>query len=122
MSSVRGIRGATTTRENTRNAIVDATRDLLEKIVSANDLILDDIAAVIFTTTEDLNADFPAQAARQMGREHVALLNSHEMKVPNSQTMCVRTLLLVNTEKNPQDIVNVYLRDAENLRTRGGSR
>ncbi|MDP7579323.1 MAG: chorismate mutase [SAR202 cluster bacterium] len=122
MSSVRGIRGATTTRENTRNAIVDATRDLLEKIVSANDLILDDIAAVIFTTTEDLNADFPAQAARQMGWEHVALLNSHEMKVPNSQTMCVRTLLLVNTEKNPQDIVNVYLRDAENLRTRGGSR
>ncbi|SVE22660.1 uncharacterized protein METZ01_LOCUS475514, partial [marine metagenome] len=75
MSSVRGIRGATTTRENTRNAIVDATRDLLEKIVSANDLILDDIAAVIFTTTEDLNADFPAQAARQMGWEHVALLN-----------------------------------------------
>jgi chorismate mutase len=122
MSSVRGIRGATTTRENTRNAIVDATRDLLEKIVSANDLILDDIAAVIFTTTEDLNADFPAQAARQMGWEHVALLNSHEMKVPNSQTMCIRTLLLVNTEKNPQDIVNVYLRDAENLRTRGGSR
>ena len=122
MSSVRGIRGATTTRENTRNAIVEATRDLLEKIVSANDLILDDIAAVIFTTTEDLNADFPAQAARQMGWEHVALLNSHEMKVPNSQTMCIRTLLLVNTEKNPQDIVNVYLRDAENLRTRGGSR
>ena len=122
MSSVRGIRGATTTRENTRNAIVDATRDLLEKIVSANDLILDDIAAVIFTTTEDLNADFPAQAARQMGWEHVALLNSHQMKVPNSQTMCIRTLLLVNTEKNPQDIVNVYLRDAENLRTRGGSR
>ncbi|MCL0099426.1 chorismate mutase [Dehalococcoidia bacterium] len=122
MSSVRGIRGATTTRENTRNAIVDATRDLLEKIVSANDLILDDIAAVIFTTTEDLNADFPAQAARQMGWEHVALLNSHEMKVPNSQTMCIRTLLLVNTEKNPQDIVNVYLRDAENLRNRGDSR
>ena len=122
MSSVRGIRGATTTRENTRNAIVEATRDLLEKIVSANDLILDDIAAVIFTTTEDLNADFPAQAARQMGWEHVALLNSHEMKVPNSQTMCIRTLLLVNTEKNPQDIVNVYLRDAENLRNRGDSR
>jgi chorismate mutase len=122
MSSVRGIRGATTTRENTRNAIVDATRDLLEKIVSANDLILDDIAAVIFTTTEDLNADFPAQAARQMGWEHVALLNSHEMKVPNSQTMCIRTLLLVNTEKNPQDIVNVYLRNAENLRNRGDSR
>ena len=122
MSNVRGIRGATTTKENTRGAIIDATRDLLEKIVSANDLILDDIAAVIFTTTEDLNADFPAQAARQMGWEHVALLNSHEMKVPNSQTMCIRTLLLVNTEKNPQDIVNVYLRDAENLRNRGDSR
>lgn len=122
MSSVRGIRGATTARENTKGAIIDATRDLLEKIVSANDLVLDDIAAVIFTTTEDLNADFPAQAARRMGWEHIALLNSHEMKVPNSQTMCIRVLMLVNTEKSPQDIVNVYLRNAENLRNRGMNR
>ena len=122
MSNVRGIRGATTARENTRGAIIDATRDLLEKIVSANDLILDDIAAVIFTTTEDLNADFPAQAARRMGWEHIALLNSHEMKVPDSQTMCIRALLLVNTEKSPQEIINVYLRDAENLRNRGMDR
>lgn len=122
MSSVRGIRGATTARENTKGAIIDATSDLLEKIVSANDLVLDDIAAVIFTTTEDLNADFPAQAARRMGWEHIALLNSHEMKVPNSQTMCIRVLMLVNTEKSPQDIVNVYLRNAENLRNRGMNR
>lgn len=122
MSSVRGIRGATTASENTRHAIIDATRDLLEKIVSENDLIPDDIAAAIFTTTEDLNADFPAQAARQMGWEHVALLNSHEMKVPSSQTMCIRTLLLVNTEKSPKEVVNVYIRDAENLRNRGMGR
>ena len=119
MSSVRGIRGATTADDNTREAILGATTELLSEIVEANDLVLDDVAAAIFTTTEDLNADFPAQAARHMGWEHVALLNSHEMKVPDSQTMCIRALLLVNTEKNQREIVNVYLRGAENLRDRG---
>ena len=119
MSSVRGIRGATTAGDNTRKAILDATTELLSGIVEANDLVLDDVAAAIFTTTEDLNADFPAQAARHMGWEHVALLNGHEMKVPDSQTMCIRTLLLVNTEKSQSEIVNVYLRGAENLRDRG---
>ncbi len=119
MSSVRGIRGATTADDNTREAILGATTELLSEIVEANDLVLDDVAAAIFTTTEDLNADFPAQAARHMGWEHVALLNSHEMKVPDSQTMCIRALLLVNTEKSQREIVNVYLRGAENLRDRG---
>ena len=122
MPSVRGIRGATTASENTREAILDATGELLAEIVGANDLVVDDIAAAIFATTEDLNADFPAQAARRMGWEFVALLDGHEMKVPDSQTMCIRTLLLVNTEKSQREIVNVYLRGAKNLRAWGMDR
>ena len=122
MSSVRGIRGATTASENTREAILDATGELLAEIVGANDLVVDDIAVAIFATTEDLNADFPAQAARRMGWEFVALLDGHEMKVPDSQTMCIRTLLLVNTEKSQREIVNVYLRGAKNLRAWGMDR
>ena len=115
----RGIRGATTASANTREAILEATRELLERLVEANKLEKESIAAAIFTTTRDLNAEFPAVAARQMGWEHVALLDSHEMDVPNALPYCVRALLLVNTEKQAHELVNVYLRDAVNLRSRG---
>ena len=77
MSRVRGIRGATTSDGNTREAILDATTELLAKLVEANDIQPDDVAAAIFTTTEDLNADFPAVAARRMGWRYVALLDGH---------------------------------------------
>ena len=115
----RGLRGATTASANTREAILEATRELLEQLVEANKLEKESIAAAIFTTTPDLNAEFPAVAARQMGWEHVALLDSHEMDVPNALPCCVRALLLVNTEKQAHELVNVYLRDAVNLRSRG---
>ena len=119
MSRVRGVRGATTADSNTRESILEATTELLESLVEVNDIKPDDIAAAIFTTTEDLNAEFPAQAARGLGWQYVALLNGHEMKVPDAQTLCIRTLILVNTEKSPQDISNVYLKGAANLRERG---
>ena len=118
MSKVRGIRGATTADSNTKGAILGATRELLAKVVADNGVEVDDVAAAVFTTTQDLNADFPAVAARKMGWEHVALLCGHEMKVPDSQSMCIRVLLLVNTETAPQDIVHVYLKGAVNLRAR----
>ena len=119
MAKVRGIRGATTADNNTEQAILDATRELLEGLVEANDIDQDDIAAVYFTTTRDLNAEFPAVAARQLGWTDVALLCSHEMDVPNALPSCIRVLLLVNTEKQANEMVNVYLRDAVNLRSRG---
>lgn len=115
----RGIRGATTARANTKEAILEATRELLERLVEANRLDRDCIAAAIFTTTRDLNAEFPAVAARQMGWEHVALMCSHEMDVPDALPSCIRALVLVNTDKQSHELVNVYLRDAVNLRARG---
>ena len=119
MSPVRGIRGATTADNNTKESILQATTELLRKLVEANGITSDDVAAAIFTTTEDLNAEFPAQAARRIGWHDVALLDGHEMKVPDAQTRCIRTLLFVNTEKTPQEISHVYLRGAANLRERG---
>ena len=119
MSRVRGIRGATTADGNTREAILQATRELLERLVEANDIKLDDVAAAHLTTTEDLDAEFPAVAARQMGWDYVAILCGHEMRVPGSQARCIRVLLLVNTEKAPQDLNNVYIKGATNLRDRG---
>ncbi len=113
---VRGIRGATTVPQNTREAIIEATRELLQVMVEANGIAPEDIASAWFTTTPDLNAEFPAVAARQMGWTFVPLMCSHEMDVPGSLRMCLRILLHVNTEKSPHDIRHVYLRGARVLR------
>ena len=119
MTKVRGIRGATTADSNTRDSILDATSEMLARLVEANDLAVDDVAAAHFTTTRDLNAEFPAVAARRMGWSDVALLCGHEMAVPDAQARCIRVLVLVNTEKSPQELSNVYLRGAVNLKARG---
>ena len=119
MSMVRGIRGATTADNNSKEAIVEATKEMLGALIEANDVVTDDVAAAIFSTTRDLDAEFPAVAARLMGWDYVALMCGHEMAVPDAQTQCIRVMVLVNTEKSPQELSNVYLRGAANLRDRG---
>ena len=117
MTVCRGIRGAITVAENTRDDILKATDELLRQLVKANGIDDHQVAAVFFTTTSDLNAEFPAVAARQIGWDRVALMCSHEMMVPNSLSKCVRVLILVNTEKTDRELVHVYLREAKRLRT-----
>lgn len=112
----RGIRGAITVDTNTGEAILQAATELLSQMVAANDVRPEEVATVFFTTTRDLNADFPALAARRMGWNDVALLCAHEMDVPGSLPMCLRILLQVNTEKQAEEIVHVYLRGAQVLR------
>ena len=112
----RGVRGATTVTSNTREAILEATRELLQAMVDENGISLEDVASAFFTSSPDLNAEFPALAARQMGWTDVALLCGHEMQVPGSLLMCLRILLHVNTEKKASDIVHVYLHGARVLR------
>ena len=119
MSGCWGIRGATTVEENSREAILDATKELLQCIVAENEVKKSQVAAVWFTTTQDLNAEYPALAARRLGWMNVALLCAHEMLVSNSLPMCIRVLMLVNTEKAPQDLKYVYLKGAVGLRTQG---
>jgi chorismate mutase len=119
MTKVRGIRGATTADANTKDAILEATQELLEELIEANGIDPDDVAAAIFTTTNDLNAEFPAVAARQLGWTHVALMCGHEMAVPESQPRCIRALVLINTDKAPKELSNKYLKEAKNLRSRG---
>jgi len=113
---VRGIRGAITASKNDKQAIVDATGRLLREIVFVNDVIVEDIAAVFFTTTPDLNAEFPAAAARMLGWQHVPLLCGHEMSVPGRLDSCIRVLVLVNTEKQQKDVRHLYLDGAAALR------
>jgi chorismate mutase len=119
MTGVRGIRGATSADTNSKEAILEATTELLGRLVEANDVDLDDVAAAYFTATDDLNAEFPALAARQMGWTETALMCAREMNVEDGAKRCIRVLLLVNTDKALEEIEFVYLKRASNLRSRG---
>jgi chorismate mutase len=112
----RGIRGATTCDENTREAILEATRDLLQRIIAVNGVRPEDIASAIFSTTPDLTAEFPAVAARELGWLDTALLCTHEMAVPGSLPRCIRVLIHWNTTRRAEEIIHVYIRGAHTLR------
>ncbi len=117
MTVCRGIRGATVAEANTANAIHGATAELLEAIIESNSLDERDAASVMFTMTPDLNAAFPAAAARRLGWNSTALIGAVETDVPGSLNRCIRILILVNTDKEPAELVNVYLRGTETLRS-----
>jgi chorismate mutase len=112
----RGIRGATAVAENTRAAILAATAELLALIVARNDLDVEDIASVVFTVTPDLDAEYPARAARELGWDDVALLCAQEIPVPGSLPRCIRVLLHANTTKAQRQMRHVYLGAAASLR------
>ncbi|WP_139489165.1 chorismate mutase [Brevibacillus dissolubilis] len=114
---VRGIRGAVTVTANTEQEIVTATKELIQEIVSRNDLVPEDIVSVLFTTTQDLNAVFPPKAAREWPEwAYVPLMCAQEIPVEGSLPMCIRLLLHVNTDKSQKEIEHVFLRDAVKLR------
>jgi chorismate mutase len=114
---VRGIRGAITVESNTRESIVAAAKLLLEEMVKQNEVDVDDIVSVLLTTTQDLQATFPAQAARLLeGWEYVPLMCAQEIPVPGSLPSCIRVMMHVNTEKSAREIHHVFLRDAVSLR------
>ena len=119
MQACRGIRGATTADANTDEAIYSATRDMLQELINLNDINQEQVAAAYFTVTSDLDAAFPAAAARQLGWNNVALMCSTEIPVPDSMGRCIRVMILYNTEKSQDDIVNVYLKGTDVLRLRG---
>jgi len=112
----RGVRGATTADANTPEDLLKATLQLLALMIRQNAIQQEDVASAIFTTTVDLDAEFPAMAARQLGWFHVPLLCLHELDVPGSLRRCVRILLHWNTEKTADEIIHVYIKGAERLR------
>lgn len=117
---MRGIRGATTASGNDAESIVEATSELLRELVALNDLDLEEIAFAYFTTTPDLDAEFPALAARRLGWVDVPLLCGHDMAVrqPNRRglPMCIRVLLLYNTERAQREMSHAYLRGASAIK------
>jgi chorismate mutase len=113
---LRGVRGATTVEANSREAILAATDELLRLMIDANQLCAEDVASVIFTTTNDLTADYPALAARALGWHDVALMCAHEMAVPHGLPMCIRVLLHWNTSRPAAEVQHVYIKGAARLR------
>jgi chorismate mutase len=113
----RGIRGATTVNNDTVDDILRESKELLQMMIDANGVKPEDVACAIFTTTTDLNAAFPATAARQLGWTDVPLMCSKEIDVPGSLKGCIRILILYNTEKSADDIVHVYVKGASDLRS-----
>lgn len=114
---LRGVRGATTVADNSRDAILEATGELLRELVVRNAIDPANVASAWFTTTPDLDAEFPAVAARaEPGWDVVALICGHEMNVPGSLERCLRILLHVNTPRRQSEMQHVYLRGARVLR------
>jgi chorismate mutase len=117
---VRGIRGATTADRNDADAIVEATGELLAELIRLNEIDPDEVAFAYFTTTPDLDAEFPALAARRLGWVDVPLLCGHDLAVrmpnPRGITQCVRILVLYNTGKRQKEMNHVYLRGARAIK------
>ena len=112
----RGVRGATTVESNNPEEILKATRQLLALLIRQNDIRPEDVTSAIFSTTTDLDAEFPALAARQLGWIDVALMCVHELDVPGSLRRCIRVLLHWNTDRPSNEVVHVYIKEAANLR------
>jgi len=113
---VRGIRGAINVSQNDKLEIIQATTELLTKMVEENNLEKEAIASIFFTLTPDLNAAFPAAAARELGWIDVPLLGAVEVDVPEALAYCIRVLMLVNTDLRQNELKHIYLREARSLR------
>lgn len=116
MTAVRGIRGAIKVDQNEPEQILEACKTLLLKMIEENDIATEDIVSVFLTTTDDLNAEFPAYAARDLGWSEVPLLCAQEMKVPHGMKMLLRVLIHVNTSLPQNKIKHKYLGEAKKLR------
>ena len=120
---IRGVRGATTVSENDARQIADRTRELIRLLVEANGMRASDIASAIFTVTEDLDAAFPAVAARDLADwKDVPLSCAREIPVPGSLGRCIRILIHWNTDRPQEEVRHVYLRAARGLRPRWAMR
>jgi len=114
---MRGVRGATTIKENNATSILNETEILVHQMIKQNDLQAQNVSHAIITTTPDLTATFPAKVIRSVeGWTHVPVMCMSEIDVPNALEKCVRIMMVVNTEKEQQQIQHIFLNDAVQLR------
>jgi chorismate mutase len=111
-----GLRGAITCAENSRAEIDDKTQRMVKELLTRNEVGADDIVSVIFTTTDDLTAGFPATAARGLGLDDVPLLGAREANVEHGLALCIRVLIHCYSDRPRHEIRHVYLEGARALR------
>jgi len=114
--AVRAIRGATQLEDDVREHMLDRVAEMVQGVMGANGLAVDDFISVIFTATSDLVSEFPAYAARQLGFSDVPLICARELEIEGSMPRVVRMLAHVETELSKGDVTHVYLHGAANLR------
>lgn len=113
---IRGVRGAVKVKANTRGAILEAASELLQALLSRNEMDSEMISCIFMTTTPDVTAEFPAYAVRENGFTHVPVICSVEIAVPTAMQSLIRVLILWETEKKQTEIEHVYLGEAAKLR------
>ena len=114
--AVRAVRGATQVEADDRDQILEATTELVSEVMARNGLSTDDVISVVFTTTPDLTAEFPALAARKLGFHDVPLLCASEIAVPGALPRVIRLMAHIDTDRPRSDVQHVYLRGATALR------
>ncbi len=114
--AVRAIRGAVQVDADERDLVLDATAELVSEVMQRNGLTADDVISVLFTTTTDLTAEFPALAARKLGFADVPLMCAAEIAVPHGLPRVVRIMAHVETDRARSEVQHVYLRGAQALR------
>lgn len=115
--TVRGLRGATTVKQDEAGEVLAATRNLVKEVAAANDVLPEDIISVLVSTTSDIQSTFPAKAVRTIeGWKYVPVMCTHEMDVSGGMPLCIRILMHANCETPQKDIVHVYQNEAVKLR------
>lgn len=113
---MRAIRGAITVKRNTEEEILEASKELLRKIIELNKIKKEEIVSILFTATDDLDSVYPAVSARDMGLDRIPLLCFQEMKVKDSLRMCIRIMFYIDRDSSLEEIKHVYLKEAASLR------
>jgi chorismate mutase len=114
---VRAIRGATTVEHDTRDEVIERTKELVRAVVDRNDLAPEDLVSILFTATDDVRSAFPAEAAREAGFTHVPLMCARELDIENGIARCIRVMVHIYTARSPQELRHPYLHGARQLRT-----
>ncbi|MFW5998343.1 MAG: chorismate mutase [Bacillota bacterium] len=113
---MRGIRGAITVSNNSKNEIITATSNLINKIIEENQVKTEEIVSMIFTATRDLDKIYPAVAARQCGYENIPLMCYQELNIQDSLDKCIRIMVYINRDCSLSNINHIYLNKAKTLR------
>jgi chorismate mutase len=114
--AMRGVRGATTVDSNEREEIIAKTGEMIQAVIESNNINVEDIASAIFSVTDDIDDEFPAVAARNIGWLYTPLLCTKEIPVKGSLQGCIRVLLHINSDLRQDEIIHVYLHGAKKLR------